>query len=229
MTERPPPVKPRRYDATTRRAASAATRQRVLDVARDLFARDGYRATTIGRIASGAAVNADTVYALVGRKPVVLRELIEQALSGTDHAVPAEERPAIAAVMVEPDPVVKLRRYAAVMRETHQRLAPLFLAVRDAASTEPDAAAVWQDIAERRATNMRRLASELHATGRLRQDLTIDAAADIIWATNSPELWVLFTVDRHWPSIRYEHWLADTWIRTLLDEPGSELAVRMSP
>lgn len=217
MAERPSPVKPRRYDATTRRAASAVTRQRVLDVARDLFATDGYRTTTIGRIAAGAAVNADTVYALVGRKPVLLRELIEQALSGTDHAVAAEKRPAIAAVMAEPDPVLKLRRYAAVMRETHQRLAPLFLAVRDAASTEPDAAAVWHDIAERRATNMRQLARELQATGRLRHDITIDAAADTIWATNSPELWVLLTADRNWPPTRYEHWLADTWIRLLLE------------
>ena len=217
MAEDPPPVKPRRYDTTGRLAASAATRRRILDVARDLFVRDGYRATTIGRIASGAQVNADTVYTLVGRKPVVLRELIEQALSGTDRTVPAEERPAIAAVMAEPDPARKLRRYAAVIRATHQRLAPLFLAARDAASTEPEAAAVWQEIATRRATNMRRLAAELHATGRLRHDLTVAAAADIIWATNSPELWVLLTVDRRWSPTRYEHWLAESWIRLLLD------------
>jgi hypothetical protein len=34
---------------------------------------------------------------------------------------------------------------------------------------------------------MRLLAAELEATGGLRHDLSIDAAADIIWATNSSE------------------------------------------
>ena len=34
-------------------------------------------------IANRAGVNVDTVYELVGRKPVLLRELIEQAISGT--------------------------------------------------------------------------------------------------------------------------------------------------
>ena len=41
---------------------------------------------------SPADVNVDTVYALVGRKPVLLKALIEQAISGTDSAVVAEER-----------------------------------------------------------------------------------------------------------------------------------------
>ncbi|MDQ3640914.1 MAG: hypothetical protein M3450_05455 [Actinomycetota bacterium] len=38
-------------------------------------------------IASRAGVHVDTVSQLVGRKPVLLRELIEHALSGTDRAV----------------------------------------------------------------------------------------------------------------------------------------------
>ena len=51
-----------------------------------------YRGTTIAEIARRADVHVDTVYELVGRKPVVLRELIEQAISGTDRAVVAEDR-----------------------------------------------------------------------------------------------------------------------------------------
>lgn len=217
MPDRRRHVKPLHYDGSSRRAASAATRQRIVDVARDLFAREGYRTTTIGRIASAARVNPDTVYELVGRKPVLLRELIEQALSGTDHAIAAEQRPAIAAIIAEPDPERKLRGYAAVMRQTHQRLAPMFLAAREAASTDPDAASVWHEIAERRATNMRRLAGDLHRTGRLRRNLTIDEAADIVWATNSPEMWILLTGARGWTPAHYERWLAETWIRLLLD------------
>jgi AcrR family transcriptional regulator len=218
MVEDDRSVKGRRYDASGRQARSAATRQRVIDAARDHFVRRGYRATTIAAVAADAGVNPDTVYTLVGRKPAILRELIEQAISGTDRAVAAEERPLIAAIRAEPDAVAKLRLYATSMRQTLERLAPLFLAVRDAASTEPDAHQVWHEISERRAANMRNLATDLRATGRLRPDLTIDTAADVVWTTNSPEVWVLLTVERGWSPDRYEVWLADAWCRLLLTD-----------
>ena len=85
-------VKRRTYDTTRRQAQSAETRQRILGAARRLILERGYRATKIADIATEAGVNVDTVYALVGRKPVLLRELIEQAIAGTDHPVIAEER-----------------------------------------------------------------------------------------------------------------------------------------
>jgi len=211
------PVKKRRYDASARQAASAATRQRILDAARDLIVDRGYRSTTIASIAERADVNVDTVYELVGRKPVLLRELIEQAISGTDHAVVAEERTYVVALRAEPDPHAKLRIYAKATRENQQRLAPLFLALRDASATEPEAQQVWQEISDRRAANMRKFAEELRRTGQLRTDLPIDQAADVVWATNSSELFVMLTIERGWPADRYEHWLADTWNRLLLN------------
>jgi AcrR family transcriptional regulator len=209
-------VKPRRYDGSTRQTRSAATRQRIVDAARSLMLDRGYRATTIAAIAKEAGVHADSVYHLVGRKPAVIRELIEQALSGTDHEVAAEERAHVQAMRAEPDPGKKLAVYARAICATHQRLAPLFLALRDASSTEPEARQIWKDVSERRATNMRKLASELRDSGGLRPGLSIDEAADIIWATNSPELFVLLTVERGWSLTRFETWLADSWCRLLL-------------
>jgi len=208
-------VKRRTYDASGRRERSAATRQRIVDAARDLISRRGYRGTTIAAIAAEADVNVDTVYALVGRKPVLLREVIEQALSGTDHAVTAEERDYVRAMRAEADPARKLAIYARAMREIQVRLAPIFLALRDASSTEPEARDVWQQISERRAANMRALARDLREAGGLRADLSIDEAADVVWVTNSPEVYALLTVDRAWPPERYERWLADTWRRLL--------------
>jgi len=210
------PVKKRRYDASARRAASAATRQRIIDAARDLIVDRGYRSTTIASIAERAEVNVDTVYELVGRKPVLLRELIEQAISGTDRAVAAEERDYVVALRAEPDPHAKLKIYAKATRENQQRLAPLFLALRDASATQPEAQQVWQEISDRRAANMRKFAEDLRRTGHLRTDLPIDQAADVVWATNSSELFVMLTIERGWPADRYEHWLADTWSRLLL-------------
>jgi AcrR family transcriptional regulator len=206
----------RTYNSTGRRAQSAETRQRVVEAARDLMLEVGYRATTIAAVAAQAGVNVDTVYELVGRKPLLLRELIEQAISGADRAVVAEQRDYVKAMLAEPDPAKKLAIYARAVRQTQQRMAPLFLALRDASSTEPEAGAVWREISERRAANMRKLARDLRDAGGLRADLSINEAADVIWATNSSELYVLLTVDRGWSPHRFERWLTDTWRRLLL-------------
>ena len=211
-------VKRRSYDNTAREATSQATRQRIVDAARGLILERGYRGTTVADIAAAAAVHIDTVYQLVGRKPVLLRELIEQALSGTDHPITAEQRDYVKAMKAEPDPARKLTIYAGAVRAIQVRMAPLFLALRDAASTEPEARLVWQEISERRAANMHLLARDLKAAQGLRAGLSIDDAADVIWATNSSELYVLLILERGWSPDRYEQWLAETWQRLLLPD-----------
>jgi AcrR family transcriptional regulator len=211
-------VKKRRsYDATRRRSRSAETRQRILDSARAMFLEHGYRATTIAAIAAEAEVNVDTIYELVGRKPLVLRELIEQAISGTDRAVVAEERDYVKEMLSTPDPVEKLTIYARAIRRIQARMAPLHLALRDASSTEPEAEEIWHDVSERRAANMHKLVQDLKKTGRLRPDLSMNDAADVLWATNSAEFYVMLTVDRGWSPQRYERWLAEAWCRLLIE------------
>lgn len=208
--------KPRAYDGTKRRVHSDKTRQRILDAARVLILERGYRATTIAAVADRAKVNVDTVYELVGRKAVVLRELIEQAISGTDRAVVADERDYVKAMRATADPTEKLAIYARAVRAIQGRVAPLHLALREASSTEPEAEEVWREISERRAANMRRLVRDLKSTGRLRSDLSINDLADVVWATNSAELYIMLTVDRGWSTQHYERWLVDTWCRLLL-------------
>jgi AcrR family transcriptional regulator len=209
-------VKKRSYDVAARQAQSAATRQRIIDAARELISDGGYRATTIAAVAARADVSVDTVYTLVGRKPVLVAELIEQAISGTDHAVTAEDRDYVKAIRAEPDAARKIGIYAHAMRETHARLAPIFVALRDASATDADARDVWKRISDRRAANMRQFVRDLRAAGGLRHDLSINDAADTVWATNSPELYVMLTVERRWSPQHYEDWLADTWRRLLL-------------
>jgi AcrR family transcriptional regulator len=210
------PVK-RQYDGSRRRAASARTRQRILDEALDRFVDVGYRGTTIAAVADGADVSVATVYELVGRKPAILRELIEQAISGSDHAVAAPDRDYVKSITAEPRADGKLAIYAEAVTEIQQRMSPLFLALRDASSTEAEARTVWTEIAERRATNMRAFAHDLHDTGRLRDGLRVDDVADVIWATTSAEFYVLLTVERGWQPPQFRAWLTDTWQRAFLD------------
>src|SRR4051812_20936424 len=73
----------RRYASAVRAEQAAATRHAVLQAARELFTERGYARTSIAAIAERAGVAVDTVYAAAGRKPALLRELVETSLSGT--------------------------------------------------------------------------------------------------------------------------------------------------
>jgi len=207
------PVK-RRYDASNRRMAAVRTRQAILDAALELFSAQGYAATPMTAVAAQAGVALDTVYASVGRKPELARLLVETAISGGTDAIPADERDYVQAIRAAPDAETKIAIYAAAMRAIAGRLAPVLGILQQAAAAEPGLAGMWQQIAERRAANMLRFAADLATVATLRVGL--EEAADIIWATNAPELYQLLTVHRGWSPERYEQFLADTWRRVLL-------------
>ncbi len=209
----------RRYESASRRRRSAETRRQILEQARALVVERGYVGTTVAEVARRAGVHIDTVYTLVGRKPVILHELVEQAISGTDQAVEPLERDYVQHMRAEPDAGLKLDLYAAAMRRIHDRLAPLFLALRDAGRADPEAERIWTEISERRARNMRLLAADLVSTGQIRPDLELDQVADLVWVTNSPEVHQLLVQDRGWSPEHYQAWLADSWRRLLLAHP----------
>ncbi|MCU1401390.1 MAG: acrR 1 [Acidimicrobiales bacterium] len=211
-----PALVKRPYDTARRRDRSDETRTRILQVAREEIASHGYRATTIAKIARAAEVHIDTIYALIGRKPELLRELIERAISGSDRPLAPNDRSYVQAMRAEPDPVGKLSIYAGAVCAIQDRMGPLVIALRDAASTDAESHRVWREISDRRARNMRDLVRELGPDSTRRSGLTVDDAADVLWATASAEMFILLTRERGWTNERYEQWLADTWTRLLL-------------
>jgi AcrR family transcriptional regulator len=206
----------RRYHSPRRVEQAAQTRHAVLTAARDLFVSNGYAATTVAEIAREARVAVDTVYATVGRKPALLREVLESAISGSDAAVPPEQRDYVARSQAATSARDKITAYVTGLVEIQSRLAPVFLALRDAAGSDPESASLWKEISDRRATNMRRFAANLRGTGELRDDLTDDDVADIVWSMNGTEYWVLLTGERGWSRQRFAAYLIDAWSRLLL-------------
>jgi AcrR family transcriptional regulator len=207
-------VKRRRYDSTRRQEAASDTRQAILQAARVLFVERGYGGTTMAAVAEAAQVALDTVYASVGTKPELLRLLIETAISGTDSPMAAEQRDYVQAIHAEIDPAKKLEVYASAIRTVQPRLAPLFQVLQAAAPSHPALAALWREVAQRRAANMRLMAAELAESGRLAT--SVEEAADVIWIMNSPEFYALSVQQRGWSLERYETWLAETWKLLLL-------------
>ena len=206
----------RRYVSAVRAAQAAATRRAVLSAARELFADQGYAATSVAAIAARAGVAVDTLYAAVGRKPVILRQLLETAISGTDDEVPALEREYVARVRAAPTAAEKLALYASAVSEIGVRMAPVQLALAEAALTDPECAALRAEISARRAANMRLFAADLRATGELRADLTDDQVADIVWSMNAAEYRALLVGERGWTAEAFGRYLADAWTRILL-------------
>ena len=210
------PVKPRRYRSSLREEQARRTRQAILSAARQVFAEHGYAATTIAQIAATAGVAVDTVYASVGTKPVLMRLLIETAISGIDQAVPAEQRDYVQQVKAAVTAQDKIRIYAAAVTDINRRMAPLHLVLRGAAATAPELAEMRDEISARRAANMRLFARDLAATGELRPDLDVDEVADVVWSMNSAEYFTLLVRERGWDPDKFAAWLAEAWCRLFL-------------
>jgi hypothetical protein len=110
--------------------------------------------------------------------------------------------------------------YAAAITAIAPRMALVLGIIQQAAPAEPELARLWTEIAERRAANMRRFVADLATAAPLRLDP--GEAADLVWATNSAEMYQLLVGQRGWSPQRYQRFLTNTWQRLLLadqDQP----------
>jgi AcrR family transcriptional regulator len=210
-----PPAR-RHYNAPRRRAAAELTRHTIAAAARRLFVEHGYATTTMAAIAKAAGVSHETVYAAFGPKPALFRHLVEIALSGTDEPVPALERDIVRQVRAETDPSRIIEMFAHTVRLLQQRLAPLFEVLSDGARTDPDLRDFADELSDRRVGHMRAFATDLARARGLRDGISVELAADVIWAMNSPQFYLLYVRDRGWTPEFFEQWLVDAWKRLLL-------------
>lgn len=218
-------VKPRSYDGSGRRAAAERTRLTILAAARELFTAEGFGATSVAAVAARAGVSVDTIYASVGRKAELLLAVHDMELAEGPAPVPAEQRDYVRAVRRERSAAAKIRTYSDAMARVLPRTVPLMVALREAGATDPACAAQHEAVTERRAANMRLLAAELRATGEMREGLSDDHVADLIWSLNSPE-WFLLVTSRNKTPDQYGDLLADVLTRTLLAHPEAVTARR---
>ena len=104
-------------------------------------------------------------------------------------------------------------------REVFGRVAAILRIVRDGAGSDPEMAAQWEMNQRQRHTAHRALAEIPDAKGALRPGLTVDEAADILFALIRLELYVLLTVERGWPPEQWERWAARTVSDAVLTQP----------
>jgi AcrR family transcriptional regulator len=200
-----------RGQARTRLARAA-----VVDAARTLFLERGYAATTIEAISGLADVPPATVYRLFRSKRGILKALVETSIVGDDEAVPLADRPQVRSLLADPDPTVRLAGFVAITVDVNTRTAPIYRILVSAASSDPEVAALLDELTRQRQEGQRLIAGSLAGAEALRPELAERDAADLIHALMSPEVFRLLVVDRDWAPQRYQRWLTGVLTDQLL-------------
>lgn len=202
-------------DVKRGQARTRLARRAVVAAARTLFLERGYAATTIEAISELADVPPATVYRLFESKVGILKALLDASIAGDDEPVAVEDRPDVASLFAEPDPVKLLTGFAGVTTAINQRTNDVYRVLVDAAGSHPAAAELLATIQKQRDEGQSRIARALARNGSLRDGLRERDAADVIHAVMSPEVYRLLVVDRAWTPARYQEWLAGTLVQQL--------------
>ena len=197
-------------------ARTRLARRAVVDSARNLFVERGYQATTIEAISQRSEVPAPTIYRLFSSKLGILKAVLDVSIGGDDRDVAMLDRPEVRTLLASQDPRDQLAGFAALVRGVMERAGSVHRILADAARSDPDAAALLEDIARQRHTGQRRIAQAVAGTGALRPALSERDAADVIHALASPEVYGLLVLDRGWSGKRYEDWLKSILAEQLL-------------
>lgn len=211
----------RPYDARRRRQRAEqereATRRRVVEAARRLFLERGYAATTMADIARTAGVALQSVYSSADSKAELLHLVADVTVAGDDQDVMLLERPRFRAIADESSPQRQIELIATEIVETMERLAPLWIAYREAAAVDAKAAANLAAAHRRRLDTFRgfiRMVPE----HRLRR--SHDDSADAAWAIGSVDVFLLMRTVLEWDADRYATWLHRTLRDQLLASPS---------
>jgi len=198
----------RSYDASGRREQARARRHAVVQAARDLFERDGYRPTTIAAIAARAGVSAESVYKGFGTKAVLAKAVFDTALAGDDEPVPVAERPAMQAMRDEPDVRRKIAMYADGLAQRQASSARVQILIRDGRHVDDSLAPIWVKLHDEGLAGMTMLGRHLLGSGQLRDGIGFDEVRDVLWNYLAIDTYERLVLSQGWPLERYSHWLA---------------------
>jgi AcrR family transcriptional regulator len=188
-----------------RQIAAEETQRVIVEAAAGLFLARGYHSTSIGQIAREAGVAVQTIYNSIGSKRDVLSRVLDFAAAGEHAPVPV---PQLMREQTERefDPVRIIEQLVEFWQGALPRTAPVFRIIRDAAGVDPEAATLDRDRAAQRLRNYEIAARLLDHRGALRDGLTIDQAAAVIFTIGHPETYRTLVLDGTWDDHRWAAW-----------------------
>jgi len=210
-------TKPRRYTSESRQRQADETRRRIVEATRRLLRTEGYAGMTIEAIARSAGVSAPTVYAIFKSKTGILTELLDESTftPSYDEAV----RQALSAR----EPEVRLRLAAGIARQIHDAQSVVFDLLRGAGVVAPELAKLERQREALRYERQERMIISLRDAGRLRAGLDYATARDVFWMLTGRDIYRMLVRERRWSSQKYQDWLADTLVHSLLEPEKKHL------
>jgi len=196
----------RSYDATTRHAAAAATRERICAAAEELFLRDGYARTSIRAVAAAAAVAEATVYLAFANKAALLDAVIVRATRDNRSE-------GLAAIAAAPPPEV-LPRLALANAVLMARAGRLIALGESASLMDAELRPLREHAHRRLRAAFRVVADRLDEAGLLR--VGAQEAADSLYAIAGESTYLRMTEGAGLAPDRYAGWLAETLSAALL-------------
>lgn len=202
----------RRYEQRLRAEAAEETRRRVLDAVYDRLREAPTQPVSLDQVARAARVARSTIYLIFGSRAglfdAVAQDLLERGRF--ERVVDA---------VAHPDARENLRRgiragveVFAVDRDVRRTLFSM-------ATLDPDAAAgAVQRGEQRRAEGMAYLAQRLADQGRLRPDVSVEDAANILWLVTSFDAFDLLYTGRSLPVDEVARLLVETAERAVCRE-----------
>jgi AcrR family transcriptional regulator len=206
-----PKVKKRPYESLVRRRQARDTHQRIVEATRQLLQSEGYAGMTIQAIAQRAEVSAQTVYAIFKSKTGILIALLDQSMFGPDY------KEVIRQTISANDPETRLRLAARVARQIRSGQSAAFDLLRGAGVVAPELAKLEQQRERLRYQGEESMITFLRDAGSLRSGVDYKTARDIFWMFTGGDVYHMLVRERGWSPQKYQDWLADTLVRSLLD------------
>ena len=125
-----------------------------------------------------------------------------------DGQVPAYERSDQLRSLADPYEIVA--GWSRLATEVSPRGSPVLLLVRDAALVDAGLRPLLADLQELRHQRMTENAEFLQTAGHLREGITREAAADLMWSVTAPEMYELLVLQRGWTLDQYRDYVFHT-------------------
>jgi len=172
---------PRRsYNQKARAENAAETRRRIIEATRDLLARAPLENVSLPAIAAEAEVARSTVYAIFGSREGLMVAVAEDLLERGGFA-------RIGQALRGPDVVRAFETSMDVAMELYSQEHEVSWALLSLAAVDRDASSAAARLNFGRRDGMRKIAQRMHDQGVLRDDVTVDEAADVLWLITSFE------------------------------------------
>lgn len=201
----------RTYRSPQRDAQAQATRARLVESARRLFAERGWARTTLKAIAADAGVAEPTVYAVFQSKAGLAVALLDVVDSEADV-----ERLMVDLKRAGVTPREQILAAAAFERRMYEGAGDIIRLLRDGASIDDNLAAAYRDGMRRSDSGWRSMIAGW-PPGTLRVGVDLERGVSVALVVCSLGTFDLLHHDRGWSLDRLEEWCGEILARELLD------------